>query len=51
MGENEVYLKGDLIQPKFNGAGIEAFRDYVYAHIDKTKVKHAGRVVFTLDVS
>jgi Gram-negative bacterial TonB protein C-terminal len=51
MGENEVYLKGDLIQPKFNGAGIEAFRDYVYAHIDKTKVKQAGKVVFTLDIS
>ncbi|MES2812616.1 MAG: energy transducer TonB [Bacteroidota bacterium] len=51
MGENEVYLKGELIEPRFNGGGLEVFRDYVYGHIDKTKVKQAGKVVFTFDIA
>ncbi|RXR21381.1 hypothetical protein EQG63_05415 [Flavobacterium amnicola] len=50
MGENEVYLKGELIDPKFNGGGIKAFSDYVYGFIDKSKIKQAGRVVFTFDI-
>ncbi|WP_136669079.1 energy transducer TonB [Flavobacterium sp. H122] len=50
MGEDEVYLKGDLIQPKFNGGGLESFRDYIYRRIDKTKIKQAGKVVFTFDI-
>jgi len=50
MGEDEVYLKGELTDAKFNGGGIEAFRDYVYSRIDKTKIKQAGKVVFTFDI-
>lgn len=49
-GEDEVYLKGELIDPKFNGGGIEAFRDYVYSRIDKSKIKQAGKVVFTFNI-
>lgn len=51
MGEDEVYLKGELIDPKFNGGGIEVFRDYVYSRIDKSKIKQAGKVVFTFDIA
>lgn len=51
MGEDEVYLKGELINPKFNGGGIELFRDYVYSRIDKSKIKQAGKVVFTFDIA
>lgn len=50
MGEDEVYLKGELIDPKFNGGGIQTFSEYVYAHIDKSKIKQAGKVVFTFDI-
>lgn len=50
QGEDEVYLNGDLIQPKFNGGGIELFSNYIYSKIDKTKIKQAGRVVFTFDI-
>lgn len=50
IGEGEVYLKGELIDPKFNGGGIKAFSDYVYGHIDKSKIKEAGKVVFTFDI-
>lgn len=50
MGEDEVYLKGELIDPKFNGGGIKVFSEYVYAHIDKSKIKQAGKVVFTFDI-
>lgn len=50
MGESEVYLTGDLIQPKFNGGGLETFRDYIYSKIDKSKIKEAGKVVFTFDI-
>lgn len=50
MGEGEVYLNGDLIQPKFNGGGIEVFHDYIYSRIDKSKIKESGKVVFTFDI-
>jgi len=51
MGEGEVYLKGELIYPKFNGGGIENFSDYVYSRIDKSKIKEAGKVIFTFDIA
>lgn len=50
-GEDEVYLNGDLIEPKFNGGGIKSFSDYVYKNIDKTKIKQPGKVVFTFDIA
>lgn len=49
-GEDEVYLNGDLIEPKFNGGDIKIFSDYVYGKIDKSKIKQPGRVVFTFDI-
>lgn len=49
-GEDEVYLSGDFIEAKFNGGGIKSFSDYVYTNIDKTKIKQAGKVVFTFDI-
>ena len=50
QGENEVYLKGDLINPKFNGGGLATFRDYIYSRIDKSKIKVPGKLIFTFDI-
>jgi hypothetical protein len=33
------------------GGGLETFRDYVYSKIDKTKIKQAGKVVFTFEIA
>ncbi len=39
-----------MIQPKFNGGGIELFSKYIYNQIDKSKIKKPGKVVFTFDI-
>jgi len=52
QGEDEVYLKGDRIEAKFNGGGIEEFQGFVKGNFNYSKVKKAGKMVaaFTIDV-
>ncbi len=51
-GEDEVYLKGDLIEAKFNGGGIDEFSKFIRKEFDYSKVTKAGKMVgaFTVDV-
>ena len=51
-GEAEVYLKGDLIDAKFNGGGIEEFSKFIRKEFDYSKVTQPGKMVgaFTVDV-
>ena len=51
-GEDEVYLKGDRVEAKFNGGGIDKFSTYVHEQFNYSKVKKAGRMMaaFTVDV-
>jgi len=51
-GDGEVYLKGDLIEAKFNGGGIEEFSKFITKEFDYSKVTKAGKMVgaFTVDV-
>ena len=50
-GEDEVYLSGDRIEAKFNGGGIEKFREFVNKEFDNSKVTKPGKMVaaFTVD--
>lgn len=50
MGEDEVYLNSELIQPKFNGGGVEKFTDFLLTNIDKTKITKPGNLVFSFVV-
>jgi hypothetical protein len=51
QGEGEVYLKGDLIDPKFQGGGVEKFYDYVKTHFDFSKAKKPGRMVLSFAIT
>jgi hypothetical protein len=50
-GEDEVYLKGDYIEAKFNGGGLDKFYEYVNTNVDKNKITKAGKLVFTFDIT
>lgn len=44
-GEGEVYLKGDRIEAKFNGGGLDKFREYLDKEFDYSKVLKAGKPI------
>ncbi len=52
-GEDEVYLNGggELIQPKFQGGGLDKFQEFVKERFDYSKVKKAGSMLasFTIE--
>ncbi len=52
-GEDEVYLNngGELIQPKFQGGGLDKFQEFVIQNFDYTKVKKSGSMLasFTIE--
>ncbi|MEO5775361.1 MAG: energy transducer TonB [Flavobacterium sp.] len=50
-GEGEVYLKGDRIEAKFNGGGIDKFQEYLNENFDYSKVTKLGKLeaTFTVD--
>ena len=50
-GEDEVYLKGDRIEAKFNGGGLDKFREYLDENFDYSKVLKTGKLeaTFTID--
>lgn len=50
-GEDEVYLKSDIIDAKFNDGGLEKFHDFVINRIDKTKITKAGKTVLQFTVN
>lgn len=51
QGEDEVYLDGDLIEPKFNGGGLEKLYEFINQEFDYSKVTKAGKMIvsFTID--
>ena len=51
QGEDEVYLDGDLIEPKFKGGGLEKLYEFINQEFDYSKVTKAGKMVvsFTID--
>lgn len=51
MGEDEVYLGGDRIDPQFNGGGIEKFNEFVNAHFDNAKVSKPRKMVAAFTVA
>lgn len=50
-GEGEVYLKGDRIDAKFAGGGIDNFTAFIDRNFDYSKVTKAGKLegAFTID--
>ena len=50
IGEDEVYLKGDLIEAKFNGGGLDKFADFINKNFDYSKVTKAGLLETTFAV-
>jgi len=51
QGEDEVYLGGDKISPKFAGGGLEKFYEFINKEFDFSKVTKAGKMItaFTID--
>jgi hypothetical protein len=50
MDTEDVY-EADVIQPKFNGGGLDKFYDFVYKEFDFSKVTKKGKLLvgFTID--
>lgn len=51
VGEDEVYLSGDLIDAKFQDGGVEKFHNYVVQNFDAKTVEKAGQIVFEFTVN
>lgn len=49
-GEDEIYLNGDLIEPKFNGGGLEKFYEFINKEFDYSKVTKAGKMIFSFTI-
>jgi len=49
-GEGEVYLSGELIEPKFQGGDVTNFHKYVREHFDKSKMEKPGKMVAVFTV-
>ncbi|RZJ99799.1 MAG: hypothetical protein EOO46_21915 [Flavobacterium sp.] len=45
VGEDEVYLSGDLIDARFQDGGIENFHNYVIQNFDIKTVEKAGQIL------
>jgi hypothetical protein len=50
-GEDEVYLGGDLINPKFNGGELDKFYEFVNKNFDFSKVKQKGKIVAAFTIN
>lgn len=51
QGEDEVYLSGDRIEPKFNGGGLDKFYEYVNKNFDFSKVTKPGRMITSYTIN
>ena len=51
VGDVEDVYDSDVIQPKFNGGGLDKFHDFLNANFNYSKVRKAGKIVasFTID--
>jgi len=51
VGDVEDVYDSDVIQPKFNGGGLDKFHDFLNANFNYSKVQKAGKIVasFTID--
>jgi pantothenate kinase len=50
MDTEDVY-EADVIQPKFNGGGLEKFYDYINANFDFKTVTKSGKMVVSFSVA
>lgn len=52
-GEDEVYLSGDMIEPKFNGGGLEKFYEFANKEFDFSKFNKSEKILasFTIDTN
>ncbi|RZJ69927.1 energy transducer TonB [Flavobacterium sp.] len=50
-GEDEVYLGGEITNPKFQGGDVTNFHKYVREHFDMSKLEKPGKMVATFTVS
>lgn len=52
-GEDEVYLTGDMIEPKFNGGGLEKFYEFANKEFDFSKFTKSEKITasFTIDAN
>ncbi|MBC7440067.1 MAG: energy transducer TonB [Flavobacterium sp.] len=50
FGEDEIYLKGDLIEAKFNGGGLDKFADFINKNFDYSKVTKPGLLETTFAI-
>jgi uncharacterized FlaG/YvyC family protein len=50
-GEDEVYLKGEYQEAKFNGGGIQKFHEFINHNLDFSKMIKSGKVVFTFTIA
>ncbi|MBD3583232.1 energy transducer TonB [Flavobacterium selenitireducens] len=49
-GEDEVYLSGEFIEPKFQGGNVLKFHQYVREHFDMSKLEKPGKMVAVFTV-
>ncbi len=50
-GEDEVYLGGEIIAPRFQGGDVTNFHKYVREHFDMSKLEKPGKMVATFTVT
>lgn len=50
-GEDEVYLKGERIDPTFNGGGMDQFYKFVNKEFDFSKVTKTGKMITSFTIS
>lgn len=53
LSETDDVYAADVIQPKFNGGGLDKFYDFINKEFDFTKVTKPGKMVvaFSVDVT
>lgn len=49
--ETELETSPDAFGPKFNGGGVDKFYEFINKEFDFTKVKKAGRMIFSFNVN
>ncbi len=50
-GEDEVYLNGDFIEPKFEKGGIKEFQEFILKNFDAKTVEKAGQLIFEFTIN
>lgn len=50
-GEDEVYLSGDLINPKFKGGDLDNFYKFIGENFDYSKLTKKGKMVVAFTIN